>query len=143
MSAESPLILDASALVELFQGHPVLMRIMEGAGFGDFTMAVPTNAVLEAQVVLRATPSIWNQVLSPHRTIVELPLDLQAAIEAGDLARPRLEHHPMHRVLIGPPMVAQVLREALGMNGMIVTAIPEAYGGHDVAIKLVDWDPGV
>ncbi|GAA2692173.1 hypothetical protein [Actinoplanes palleronii] len=143
MMPESPFILDASALVELFQGHPVLMRILEDADFGDFTMAVPTNAVLEAQVVLRATPSMWNHVLSPRRTIVELPLDIQATIEAGNLARPRLEHHPMHRVLIGPPMVAQVLREALTMIGAIVTAIPEAYGGHDVAIRLVDWDPGV
>ncbi|KUL28830.1 hypothetical protein [Actinoplanes awajinensis] len=137
MISRHPRILDASALVELFQGHPQMMRMLSDGEAGDFNLAVPTNAVLEAQAVLKATVSMWEHMLF-RRSVIEVPLGIHAAIEAGNLARPRLEHHPMHRVLIGPPMVGHVLREALVMEGAIVTTVPEAYGGHDVPLTVID-----
>ncbi|GLW30624.1 hypothetical protein [Actinoplanes regularis] len=136
MSLEPPRILDASALVQLFHGHPDLMKILKDSDLGQFSVAAPAGAVLEAQVVLKATTSMWDHFLA-HR-VFELPLSGHASVEAGDLARSRLENHPVHRVLTGPPMVGQVLREAFAMNGAIVTAIPENYGGHNVVLAILD-----
>ncbi|GLW30406.1 hypothetical protein [Actinoplanes regularis] len=51
------------------------------------------------------------------------PTDLAGAharVDIGDLARPRLTHHPVHTALIGPLTVAQVPREA--------------YSGQDVTV---------
>ncbi len=64
-------------------------------------------------------------------------MSVHAGIEIGNLARPRLTYHPMHAALVGPLMVAQVLREALAMNAIIVSRFPEAYGGHDVAVSTI------
>ncbi|GIE89568.1 hypothetical protein [Actinoplanes regularis] len=92
--------------------------------------------MLEAQIVLNAATSTWDHLLAGR--VLEPPLVGHASIEAGDLARPRLENYPMHRVLTGPPIVGQVLREAFAMSGAIVTAIPENYGGHSVLLTVIE-----
>lgn len=135
MIQEPPRILDASALVELFQGHPEMMNMLGQAEQREFGVAVPAGAVLEAQVVLKASTSVWDHMLAGR--VWEVALRGHASVEAGDLARPRLENFPMHRVLTGPPMVAQVLREAKAMGGTIVTTIPENYGGHSVPVSVL------
>lgn len=136
MNGDLPRVLDASALVELFQGHPDLMRILTNADAGQFTVSAPASAILEAQVVLKATTAMWDHVLGSR--VCELPLQGHASIEAGDFARPRLENYPLHKVLTGPPMVGHVLREARVMTGAIVTAIPVNYGGHDVPLDVIE-----
>ncbi|GIF08267.1 hypothetical protein [Actinoplanes siamensis] len=136
MTGTQPYILDASALVELFNGHPAVMNMLADAEVDRFSVVAPAAAVLEAQVVLKATPAMWEYMLD--RRVVELPLHGEASVEAGNYARPRLEHHPMCRLLTGPPMVGHVLREAKEMGGAIVTVIPENYGGHDVAVTVLD-----
>lgn len=133
MTYRRPRILDASALVELVQGHPEMMRLLDDADAGHLNLAVPTLAIAEAQVVLAITASAWDHIME-YRGVTELPLSTHAAVDAGDLARPRLEHHPVQKALIGPLMVGQVIREATTMGAVIYTRVPEAYGGHDVAI---------
>ncbi len=136
MMDKLPRILDASALVELFQGHPRVMTILQQADLGKFTISTPASAVLEAQVVLKATTSVWDHVLGGR--VCELPLQGHASVEAGNFARPRLENYPMHRVLTGPPMVGHVLHEAREMNGAIVTGVPFNYGGHSVPLVVLE-----
>ncbi|MEV6305309.1 hypothetical protein AB0M02_38255 [Actinoplanes sp. NPDC051861] len=134
MSEHQPRVLDASALIALFHGHPDLWQYLVEADKGGTNIAIPTNAVLEAQVILRCSQSAWNSMLN-FDGVFELPLSLHAAREAGDLARPRMEFELPHRVLTGPPMVGHVLREALVTTGVIITSVPEAYFGHEVAIN--------
>ena len=134
MTFRRPRVLDASALVELFHGHPKMMRLLDDAGAGHFNLAIPTVAIAEAQAVLAVSASVWDHVMT-YPGVTELPLCTHAAIDTGNLARPRLEHHPVHKSLIGPLMVGQVVREAVTMNGIVYTRVPEAYGGQDVAVK--------
>lgn len=131
-----PHILDASALVELFSGHQTLMRLLDDADAGDRFVIVPTLAIAEAQAVLDARQSHWDRILGV-RSLLTIDLSPHVAVEVGRLAAPRLRHHPVHTPLIGPLMTAQVLHEATMLNGVIVTRVPEAYGGHDVAVQTI------
>ncbi|MDI6105107.1 hypothetical protein QLQ12_41635 [Actinoplanes sp. NEAU-A12] len=131
-----PRILDASALVELFSGHSTLMRLLDLANGGHALLAVPTLAIAEAQAVLDAPPSHWNRILALPG-IRAMDLAQHIAVEIGGIAAPRLQNHPVHTALIGPLMTAQVLYEAKTMNAAIITSVPEAYGGHEVAIQPI------
>jgi hypothetical protein len=131
-----PRILDASAIVELFAGHPTLMRLLEDAEAGRLLLALPATAVAEAQAVLRAESAMWFHIFA-FRGLHELPLTWHGAVAAGRIAAPRLEHHPMQPALIGPLMVGQVVQEATSMNAVVVTRIPEAYGAYDVAVIAI------
>ncbi|MEU4155447.1 hypothetical protein [Actinoplanes sp. NPDC026670] len=128
-----PRVLDASALVEVFSGHPEMMALLDTAAAGDVLLIVPTLAIAEAQTALDVTSSLWDHILG-FPGIRTLDLSQHVAVEVGRLAGPRMRNHPVHTALIGPLMAAQVLYEATTMNAAIVTSIPEAYGGHDVAI---------
>ncbi|MEU8244239.1 hypothetical protein AB0C07_38795 [Actinoplanes missouriensis] len=131
-----PRILDASALVELFAGHPELMQMLDDADAGLVLMAFPATAVLEAQAALRAEYRMWQHFFRFPGVHV-LDLTAHGALDAGDIAAARLMHHPMQPVLTGPQMVGQVVTEAVGMNATVVTRIPELYGGHDVAVVAI------
>jgi hypothetical protein len=131
-----PHILDASALVQLFSGHQTLMRLFDDADAGDRFVIVPTLAIAEAQAVLGAKPSHWDRILGV-RSLLTIDLSPHVAVEIGRIAAPRLQHHPVHTALIGPLMAAQVLHEARMLNGVIVTCVPEAYGGHEVAVQAI------
>ncbi|MFI1992097.1 hypothetical protein [Actinoplanes sp. NPDC020271] len=135
MIEEPPRVLDASALVELFNGNFELMTMLGDADRGRFSVSAPAAAVLEAQVVLKAAPWMWEQVLKER--VYELPLQGTASVVAGNFARPRLENYLPHRVLTGPPMVGHVLHEALVMSGTIVTTVPLNYGGHAVPLTVL------
>jgi hypothetical protein len=131
-----PRVLDASALVELFSGHPGLMSLLDDATAGHVFVLIPTLAIAEAQAVLGVAPSLWDHILRMPG-VLAMNLTQHAAVEVGRLAAPRLRHHPVHTALIGPLMAAQVLHEAQAMNAVIVTRVPETYGGHEVVIDPV------
>ncbi|XVU21008.1 hypothetical protein ACQPZJ_27485 [Actinoplanes sp. CA-054009] len=59
MNAVKPRILDASALVEMFAGHPVLMKFLEDAQAGQEALAMPALAVAEAQAALQFSEKMW------------------------------------------------------------------------------------
>jgi hypothetical protein len=126
-------VLDASALVEVFSGHPEMMALLNTAAAGEVLLVVPTLAIAEAQAVLGVALSLWDHILA-FPGIRTLDLSQHVAVEVGRLAAPRVQNHPVHTALIGPLMIAQVLYEAATMSAVIVTRLPEAYGGHDVAI---------
>ena len=133
---DPPRILDASALVELFAGHPKLMRMLTDAEAGRVFLLVPTLAIAEAQAAIGATGSMWDRILGLPG-VRAMDLTQHVAVEAGELASARLRHHPMQAALIGPLMVGQVVYEAMSMNATIVTGVPEAYGGQDVAVVAI------
>ncbi|MFF5293057.1 hypothetical protein [Paractinoplanes globisporus] len=116
------------------QGHPVLMRLLADAEDGQVNLLLPAVAVAEAQAVLAMPGSMWDHIFA-FRGVVVLELTGRNAVEAGTLARPRLQHHPVQPPLTGPLMAGHVLREAIDTNAVIVTRIPELYGGHDVAVS--------
>ncbi|WP_430786935.1 hypothetical protein [Actinoplanes sp. G11-F43] len=131
-----PRILDASAVVALFAGHPDVMMMLQEAEAGRMTLTLPSMAVAEAQAVLRAAPSMWHHIFA-YPGIHEQPLTWNGAIDAGLIAAPRLEHHPMQPALIGPIMVGQIVDEATAMNAVVVTTLPEAYGAYNVALLVL------
>ncbi|MEU8243939.1 hypothetical protein AB0C07_37265 [Actinoplanes missouriensis] len=138
MKKRRPLrILDASAVVELFAGHPKAMKELQAATDGDLLLSLPALAVAEAQAALRLPASTWYHFFG-HRGVHEQALSWHGALNAGLLAATRLEHHPMQAALIGPIMVGQVVDEATAMHAPIVTRIPEAYGAYDVTLRVLD-----
>jgi hypothetical protein len=44
VTRHAPRVLDASALVVLFSGHPLLMRLLDDAEDGNVVLPVPTLA---------------------------------------------------------------------------------------------------
>ena len=131
-----PRVLDASALVELLHGNPMLMRMLGDAHTGRLNVLLPATAVAEAQAAVSLPASMWNHVFG-FRGVSTLNLHEHNAVEAGALAAPRLEHNPTQHVLTGALMVGHVLREAVATNGVIVTRLPELYGGHDVPVSAL------
>ncbi|MET8152133.1 hypothetical protein ACIBSW_33610 [Actinoplanes sp. NPDC049668] len=137
-----PRVLDASAIVELFHGHPMLMQLLDRAAAGQVAIGVPTAAIAEAQAVLGVNAAMWDHILR-LRGLVELPLGAHGALEVGRLARPRIINPVAYRPLTSPLQVAHVLHEARGLAGIVVTGIPEAYGGHpDITVHSLTPPPG-
>jgi hypothetical protein len=56
----APRVLDASALVVLFSGHPLLMRMLDDAENGNVVLLVPTLAIAEAETELGAGTRMWS-----------------------------------------------------------------------------------
>jgi hypothetical protein len=106
------LVLDASALVELMQGHLDLMSLVDRAYYGEAILAVPSLAVLEAQAASRTIPRLWDHLLRLPG-MHDLELSMRNAAFVGDLAGPRLEQNPLHTSLMGEQMAAQVAYEAI------------------------------
>ncbi|SNY55165.1 hypothetical protein [Paractinoplanes atraurantiacus] len=135
-ATRAPRILDASAVVEMFAGHPKLMKLLEKAQVGEEALTMPALAVAEAQAALRYSDKMW-QYFFGISGLTEQTLSWFGALEAGSIASARLEHYPMQPALIGPIMVGQVVHEAREMDAVVVTRIPEAYGAYDVALHLL------
>ncbi|HWS39215.1 MAG TPA: hypothetical protein VN408_41535 [Actinoplanes sp.] len=129
-------VFDASAVVEIFAGNRFLVEILDQMHAGFLVAALPVNAMAEAQAVLKARASHWAPVLAIFG-LHTIPVTDDNALEIGMIASPRIEYHPVHKALIGPLMAVQVIHEAKVMNGVIVTSVPEAYRGHDVAILTI------
>ena len=137
MSVHSPRILDASAVVELFAGHPRLMQMLDDAGAGRVLIGLPSGAVAIAQAVLKASPNMWAHIFG-FTGLVELPESWHAAVEIGTIAAPSLESHLSAAPLIDPRMLAQAVRESRIMSGVIITSIPQAYSEfHNVSVLRI------
>ena len=119
-----PRVLDASALLTLFDGNPAVMRLLDDAELGEVFLLMPAVAIAEAESVIRAGVRLWEPFLL-FPGVRALELTEHTAIESGRL---------MNRA---PLMVAEVVYEAQAMNAVVVTRIPEAYAGHDVALMVV------
>ncbi|GAA4977644.1 hypothetical protein [Actinoplanes utahensis] len=136
-----PRVLDASALVELFQGHPLLMQLLELAAAGKVVIAFPDVAIEEAAAVLDIEPALWDHFLRfPGVTV--LSMGAHGAIAAGRYARPRVTNPIVHRELANPLQIGHVVQEAIHMSAIVVTAIPEAYAGHDLVVHELNLPPG-
>lgn len=107
--------------------------LLEVAAAGEVMLTLPALAVAEAQAALRLPLSTWYHLFG-FPGIHEQQLTWNGAVEAGEIAAPRLEHHPMQPALIGPLMVGQMVAEATAMSAVIVTRIPEAYGAYRVSL---------
>ncbi|BCY10118.1 hypothetical protein [Actinoplanes sp. L3-i22] len=126
-------VLDASALVELTQGHPEVMKLIDRAHFGQTTVVVPALAVLEAQAAVQMNLALWDHVLGLPG-LRDLDLSPRTAAYVGDLAAPRLERNPLHTPLMAEQMAAQVAYEAIQMNAVVTTRIPGIYRGYAVSL---------
>jgi hypothetical protein len=119
-----PRVLDASALLTLFDGNPAVMRLLDDAEFGEVFLLMPAVAIAETESVIRAGARLWEPFLL-FPGVRGLELTEHTAIESGRL---------MHRA---PLMVAQVVYEAQAMNAVVVTRIPQAYAEHNIAVMTV------
>lgn len=127
-----PRILDASALIALFGGHPDLMEMLNDAEIGRVFLLMPTAAVAEAESALRAGASLWAPFMM-FRGVSTLDLSLHTAVEAADLADPRTPG-----AIAGPLMVGQVIYEAHALNAVVVTQLPHLYAGHDITLMTIE-----
>ena len=127
-------IFDASAIVELFHGHPALMHLLDLAAAGQVMVVLPANAILEAAAVMNVDPALWDHFLR-FDGINDLPMAAHGAIAAGEYARPLVTNPAAHRPLTSPLQIANVLQEAYTMRAIIVTAFPEGYRGHDLVVQ--------
>ncbi|GGN88054.1 hypothetical protein GCM10010112_71190 [Actinoplanes lobatus] len=113
------------------------MQVLDEASDDGYFVVVPTLAIAEAQAVIGAASDHWYHVLSVPALRI-LDLSAPVAIEVGRIAGPRLRNHPVQAPLIGPLMTAQVLYEAKMLSAAIGTTVPEAYGGHEVAVHSLN-----
>ncbi|SDS96947.1 hypothetical protein [Actinoplanes derwentensis] len=132
-----PRILDASALLDVFAGNREIMQMLDDVDEDQLAAVVPTLALAEAQAALASSRSHWEWIMG-LRSLRSLPVTDDVAFAIGDIAAPRIRYHPVHTALIGPLMIAQVLYEAKLMNAVIMTRVPEAYGGHEVSIHTLE-----
>jgi len=132
----APRVLDSSALVVLFSGHPLLMRLLDDAEDGNVVLLVPTLAIAEAETGLGAGMRMWEHILA-FRGLRALELTEHTAIEAGRVARTRLTAQDASPPLLGHLMVGQIVYESLAMNAPVVTQFPAAYRRHGVAVMTV------
>lgn len=132
----SPRVLDASALVLLFSGHPLLMRMLDDAEDGNVVLLVPTLAIAEAETALGAGMRMWEHILA-FRGLRALDLTEHTAIEAGRVARTGPAAQDASPPLLGHLTVGQIVYESLAMNAPVVTQFPDAYRRHGAAVMTI------
>ncbi|AEV86857.1 hypothetical protein ACWT_5839 [Actinoplanes sp. SE50] len=128
----SPRVLDASALIAMFGGHPDLMEMLDDAERGNVFLLLPTVAVAEAEAALNVGLALWTPFLM-SRGVTTLDLTMHTAVEAARLADPQLPG-----AVAGPLMAGQVAFEAQALNAVVVTQMPSMYAGYEVAIMPVE-----
>jgi hypothetical protein len=131
-----PRVLDASALVALFSGHHLMLLLLEEAENGSVLLLVPALAIAEAQRVVAAPPSAWNIFFTFPGVLVR-DLTPHIAVKVSSMASPRSLPRGVNDVTTGVLMAGQVVHEATSMDAVIVTARPETYEGHDVAVSTI------
>lgn len=108
-----PLILDASALIALFDAHDTVYRLWGRADRGELLLIVPAGAIVEANETLQTTESAWSVLLYP-RDVIPTALSTSVAIEIATWAGTVGRRH--------------VTYEALAVAGIVVTRNPDDYG---------------
>jgi hypothetical protein len=131
-----PRVLDSTALLSLLDGHPALMQLMDDAAAGDVFLIVPTLAIGQVQLVMAPPLGMWEHVLN-YRGLRSMPLAEPVAIEAARLAHPLLEELDHWGQLLGPMTIAHTAYEASVMDGVVVTSVPAAYAGFNVALHPI------
>lgn len=114
-------ILDASALIALFRGHPGLYDLLDEAASGQTVIGIPAVCIAEAEAVLHAGTG-WDAVLITPR-VRSIPLDESAAVEVGSWS--------------GALQVRHAVREARLIDATVVTSSPEAYRNLNVPLLVV------
>lgn len=135
MSTRFPRVLDTSALLALFAGHPELMRKLDLAQAGDVALVMPTLAIAETEAAVQAGLRMWEHFLRSHG-VRSMDLTEHTAIETGGLAAPLLDKPA--GTAMGPWMIAQTVWEARSMNAAVITQRPDAYADHDVDVEPLD-----
>lgn len=115
-------ILDSSALVDLFNGHPKLGDLLDQAEAGWLQIVMPTVSIADAEAVLKAGRIGWEPfLLTPG--VQSLPLTEHAAIEIGGWPGGLAARHAVH--------------EAAAVRGVVVTRAPAIYDGLRVPLLVV------
>jgi hypothetical protein len=116
----NPWVFDHTALVALFAGNAAAFDLWctpGGAG-----VVAPAAAIAEANHTLGEDDDAWRSVLMfNHLSVV--PLGEAAAIATGPL--------------FGPLPVRHVVREALQVDGVVVTAAPWQYPPGSVPLRVI------
>ncbi len=115
-------VLDASALVRMFDGHPRMLELLLDAEAGNVFLLLPAAAIAQAQQVLQAGQALWDPFLL-FTGVRSLALTEHVAIEAG--------------VMPGHIATTQVVHEARAVNGVVVTAMPDEYRAHGVSLTVI------
>jgi hypothetical protein len=77
-----PLVLDASALLALFDAYDPIYRLWLRADQGELLLIVPAAAIADANRTLGASYNAWSTILAP-RDVVTTALSDQVAIDIG------------------------------------------------------------
>jgi hypothetical protein len=118
-----PVVFDATALVELFNSHPVAMKYWLDAENGLLSVVFPATAIAEANASLKATFNEWQSLLWED-VISVAPLNESSAVEAG------LQHrHDM--------ATSHVTLEAQQIRGVVLTSVPANYAGGPVPVLII------
>jgi hypothetical protein len=115
-------VLDASALVALFGGHPRLERLLIEAEAGAWNLILPTTCIADAERVLEAGTSGWEAILLTSG-VLPLPLSAHTAIEIGQWPGSLSARHAAH--------------EQAALRAVVVTCDVSAYAGLPVALLAV------
>ena len=122
MRHRPPRILDASALVALFAGHPEVSHLLDLAEQGWVNLLLPTTAIADAEHELGAGPHGWEPILLTGG-VRSLPLAEHTAIEIGPWPGALSVRHAVH--------------EADALRSAVVTTRPEDYKGQTVPLLVV------
>ncbi|MBT8224966.1 MAG: hypothetical protein HKP61_11660 [Dactylosporangium sp.] len=118
-----PLVYDSSALIALFDAHPLAYDYWKRADIGKITLVFPALAIADANLPLRASYSAWSVLLWPP-SIGVAPLDAGTAIEVGK--------HAEHDLA-----TTHVIRETRAVRGIVLTSRPHLYAGAAVPVLVL------
>jgi hypothetical protein len=117
-----PRVLDASAIVAMFQGHWRLEDLVKAAERGQAALILPTTAIAEAEADVAAGTSGWEGVLLSEG-VRSLSLTEHTAIEIGQWP--------------GELSTRQAVHEARALRAAVVTAEPGRYRGLPVTLNVI------
>ncbi len=115
-------VLDASALIALFQGHPKLGEWLGWAEHGRVSLLLPAACIAEAERVVQAGPRGWEAILLTPG-LHSLPLVEHEAIEVGRWPGTLGARHAVY--------------EAWSLRSVVLTSDARAYDGMLVALQVV------